>query len=82
MFLAGGGFLGLYIRVHVTILMTSFIGSYLLVRSVSFFISSGKYFPNEFTLVKQLEARSFEFPAQFYLFIIGIIGMFVLGSIV
>lgn len=38
-----------YIR-HVAIFMTSFIGSYLIVRSVSFFVEQGKYFPNEFTL--------------------------------
>jgi len=37
-FLISGGIIGSYVKKHVAIFMTSFIGSYLIVRSVSFFI--------------------------------------------
>lgn len=50
-FLIVGGVFGLFVRGIVTICVTSFIGAYLLIRSLSFFIADGVYFPNEFTLM-------------------------------
>lgn len=43
----GLGMLGLFLRDYVAIFITSFIGSYLLVRFISFFAGG---FPNEFVL--------------------------------
>lgn len=60
-FLIVGGFFGLCVRGIVTICVTSFIGSYLLVRSLSFFIKDGMYFPNEFTLMKMIKTHDYEF---------------------
>lgn len=81
-FLIVGGFFGLCVRGIVTICVTSFIGSYLLVRSLSFFIKDGMYFPNEFTLMKMIKTHDYEFPKQFYYFLFGILGLTVLGIIV
>lgn len=52
--IVAGGILGLIIRAGVTIFVTSLIGSYLLIRSISLFIKGGQYFPNEFTLAKMI----------------------------
>lgn len=41
-FLISGGFAGIFFRKHISIIMTAFIGSYLIVRSISFFIDDGK----------------------------------------
>jgi len=53
------GLLGLIIKNVVTIIVTSFIGSYLLIRTISIFAGG---FPNEFILAEQIKMNNYNFP--------------------
>lgn len=65
---------------HVLIIGTSFAGSYMLVRGVSLY--AGGY-PNEFTLISQIEAgNTTAFSNWFYLYMVCIIIFTVIGSVI
>lgn len=65
---------------HVLINTTSFGGSYMLVRGISFYAGG---FPNEFTLADQIKAGDTEaFTNWFYLYMVCIVIVAVIGSIV
>lgn len=67
----GCGIAGLFLRSYITIVSTSFCGAYMIVRPFGWFIG---YFPNEFTLVKELKYDIVDsIPSVYYLYIMLII---------
>lgn len=74
------GIMSFFFYEHVLINMTAFGGAYMLVRGISFYAGG---FPNEFTLAKQLKAGdSSAMDNWFYLYMVCILIVAVLGSIV
>lgn len=64
---------------HIIIISTSFVGSYLTVRSLSLIFGG---FPNEFELNLNINTSTLtSFPWQFYVYFILIIILFILGVI-
>lgn len=63
----------------IVIFSTSFIGSYSFVRGISLLAG---YFPNEVDIVQNIATASpNNLPWQFYLYLVGFVGMFIGGSI-
>jgi Domain of unknown function (DUF4203) len=58
-------------------ILTSFLGSYTIVRGISLFFP-GTY-PNEFTMMSDMKAGDFDFPETYYAYLVGIVAVFVLG---
>lgn len=62
---------------YIIIVSTSFIGSYVTVRSFSLIFGG---FPNEFQLNLNINTQTLSsFPWQFYIYFAAIIGLFVFG---
>ena len=65
---------------HICIISTSFLGSYLVIRSLSLYIGG---YPNELTLDKQIQYKELANVGwQFYVYFIFIIVLTVIGAIV
>lgn len=74
------GIMSFFFFEHVLINLTAFGGAYMMIRGISFYAGG---FPNEFTLADQLKAGDTSaFSNWFYLYMVGILIMTVLGSIV
>lgn len=62
---------------HIIIVSTSFIGSYITIRSISLIFGG---FPNEFQLNMNINTQTLvNFPWQFYIYFAAIIGLFIFG---
>ena len=69
--------MGYEFKQYVVIVATSFIGSYLTVRSISILLGG---FPNEFEINSRMKNRSvMNFGYLFYIYMISIILLFILG---
>ncbi len=72
--------LSFFLYEHVLILTTSFAGSYMLVRGISFYAGG---FPNEFTLADQIKAGDTDaFTNWFYLYMVCIMIVCAIGAVV
>lgn len=72
-----GAILGYEFKEYVVIVATSFIGSYISVRSISILLGG---FPNEFEINLRMKTRSnSSFGWRFYIYMILIIVLFIFG---
>ena len=72
-----GAILGYEFKEYVVIVATSFIGSYITVRSFSILLGG---FPNEFEINLRMKTRStLSFGWRFYIYMISIVILFIFG---
>lgn len=73
----GCGIAGFFIRSYITIISTGFCGAYCIIRPFGWFIG---YFPNEFSLVKEIKYHIIEeIPSIFYLYVMLILLLTAIG---
>lgn len=79
LFGVGCGFLTFYLDLKAIIFTTSFIGSYLAIRATSWYLGG---YPNEWTLYEQLQNKTFQGYWKFYIYLIALAILSVVGVIV